>query len=486
MNQPSKERLRVLIFGRGMTAELTAAALATGLGGAATCIRVGSVAPAPDDILFGNAAGPSAYDFFRSIGLTEPRLFLGAPTSFSFGTKFDDWPTPGRSWLQSFQAPIETLFGVPFHQFLRERSEGLSPYLIAAAAAEAGKFAHPPEEQGHPLAKAEYGHHISPEALTALVGRHPAVTAQERYLSDGAEVMVEDGEIKGLKLVDGRTIEADLYVDCSGTERKLASAVGGRFATERSLSAANSQAALTSPPPAYRTVSLQSFGYDIDTPLQDRISKLRVFHPDQKKDAIGDEEALTFETGHLGEAWVGNCVAIGLASAVLEPLTPAPMMLLERAIQRLVELAPDADDMAVERREFNRLHANDTKNAALFTRALFVGDDFPDTPFWAETQVAETPPELDRKLKQFASRGVLVQYDHEPFDAEDWAVQHFGIGRRPSRQDAQVDQLPEQDIERALMTMRTTVDKVVAAMPPHHVYLAKFKDYLTRKNLDPS
>ena len=36
---------------------------------------------------------------------------------------------------------------------------------------------------------------------------------------------------------------------------------------------------------------------------------------------------------------------------------------------------------------------------------------------------------LKRKITQFESRGVILQYDLEPFNNEDWTQIHLGMGR---------------------------------------------------------
>ena len=68
---------------------------------------------------------------------------------------------------------------------------------------------------------------------------------------------------------------------------------------------------------------------------------------------------------------MGNCVAIGHAAEVQEPVTHAPMLLLQREIERLLTLVPCSGDMSVERREFNRQSADDFTHAEIFNRALF-------------------------------------------------------------------------------------------------------------------
>lgn len=488
MAHPSSPLKQILVYGSGLAAELTTIALAASVGQTAKIIRVVPPNLPQDDVLFGGIAPPSTYEFLRTLGVTEPRLLLGSDTSFSFGTQFENWPAGQKSWVQSFQQPLAPLFGVPFHQYLIARDEPLAPYLIAAQAAQTGAFAHPPEDRRHPLSRAEYGYHFDPAHLTALLANHPAHQVTERINGTLRQVQTSGETITALTLGDGRDVSADLYIDCSGLDRAMIGAVPVAFLDEAQVRVTATASPGAPPPAPCRTITARPDGWTAVTPLLNGAQSLSVSLADAPTDPSGpnDGTALDVKIGRLEQSWVGNCVALGHAATVAEPLSPAPMMLLERAIKRLLELIPHTDMMQVERREFNRRFENDADNAALFHRSLFTADDVPDQPYWREKYTSSTPAALDRKLSQYASRGVLVQYDHEPFNPEDWLVQHQGMGRTAKRHDVLVHRTPAAEVDQALGALRDAVKTTVQAMPPHPAYMAKFRDYLVRKHHDQS
>jgi len=184
--------------------------------------------------------------------------------------------------------------------------------------------------------------------------------------------------------------------------------------------------------------------------------------------------------GRRSTAWVGNCVAIGHAAGVVEPLSQAPMLLLQRDIERLLSLLPFSSDMSVERREFNRQSADDYTHAEIFNRALFETQPVADTPYWRAAREEPMHEKLAQKIVQFESRGVLVSFDLEPFNAEDWTILHYGMGRRPARHDRVADRAAETDVRRFLTSMRRDIENLARTLPTHHDYMAGLIRYLSQ------
>src|SRR3546814_11462409 len=89
---------------------------------------------------------------------------------------------------------------------------------------------------------------------------------------------------------------------------------------------------------------------------------------------MGDPRPLRFTAGHRKAAWVGNVVALGLASGFLEPLESTSIHLVQPGIARLMTLFPTRafDPRAIARykalklseyvaiRDFLVIHYNDT------------------------------------------------------------------------------------------------------------------------------
>ena len=475
MPKPDKT---IVIYGSGLAAMMTAIALANGLSDAYRIVLANDSAETSADIFYGSVTAPGGYDFYRSLGLDEPILFMNSATSFSFGTQYKNWPSRTGDWAQCHHQPLPLLAGVPLQHHLARNAVDLQPLLISAMAMQSGKFAHPPEDASIPLSRAEYGYQFSVQEWTKLLTEIVEAGRVEMLSGSVENVESSEGKIAGFHLGAGETIEADLYVDCSGPARHCLRALAEDFHVTRSLSASYSRQAATQLGPPAREVQAVPTGWVSRTFLQDAITTLDISHSDADGSFVDDFHCAL---GRVKSAWVGNCVAIGHAAGVVEPLTPAPMMLLQRDIERLLELVPVSADMTAERREFNRRFDDDFTHAEMFANAFFANDKHTPSAYWDEaTSNAQTEP-LQRKIAQFESRGLLVKYDLEPFNDEDWTILHNGMGRQAARYDLQVERIAKPDVQKQLSGMKQAVEQLVTRMPPHHLYVANMKSYLERQ-----
>lgn len=479
---------RIAIVGSGLTLRMTAAALARHLPPSIQVLCVNLEDAPASDIFLGSVTAPSAYGFNLLAGVTEPRLLLDTATSFCWGTEFAGWGAESRNWVQCFHLPLPVNAGVMFHHYLaRQGVREFEPYLMSAMAARRGVFAHPLEKGAQPLARGEYAYQFdaqsyqAPFAAAALSGKVQVVAVKMDRVETGP-----DG-IAALHLADGQAISADLYIDCTGPQATLLSTCT-EFSGSRVLKAFMSHRESAELGPACRKLTGAAYGWQSDTFLQGAISRLTVFHPESEVQALAShgaqpEKVSEVRVGRRKQAWSGNCVAVGQAAGVVEPLTHAPMLLLQRDIERLTSLIPFSRDMSVERREYNRQHEEDQSHAGLFHRALFETAAPADSPYWMAAREEPVPEQLAVKLAQFSGRGLLVAFDLEPFNPEDWTILHLGMGRWPSRHDRVADRASDKDVQQYLAGRRQDIAKLVNSMPSHHRYLTQLAQHLRQRKL---
>lgn len=463
----------ILICGDGLAARMTLVGLARQLP-PSIAIRWARAGEQDDiDLFYGTVTGPSAYGFNLMAGVDERQLTLDSAAAFSWGTRYASWGA-GRSWMQSFALPFPVIDGVQFHHYLAMAGVGgIDPFVAGLQAARRGVFVHPPRATAtgtpHPLSRAEYGYQFDPADHARLFEPPERV---ERIAGTLASVEVADGRIAGVTMDDGRVVTADLYVDASGPAARLLGALAGNAPTGRRIAITASDLPSDDQAPL-RTVRATPQGWESDTPLKGRTRRTVIGIPD---DVDGPQVTL----GRRPAAWVGNCVGVGQAAGVVEPLTPAPMLLLERDIERLLALIPVSAGMTVEAAEYNRRFAEDHDHAALFQQTLFAVDGLPDGPYWRAARGAAVAEKLARKLTLFDRRGVLVAYDLEPFHPEDWLILHLGMGRRPARYDALADRADEAQVVQFLTGMAREIEQGVATLPPARVYRTQLEQYLRK------
>ena len=479
MNAPVRH---IAVCGGGLAAHMTAAALGRQLPESIQISLVGADDRPDSDLMYGGVTPPTAYAFNLAAGVTEPRVLLETGTTFSWGTKFSHWGADSRSWIQCFHLPLPVLGGVPLHHYLRRLDiDELEPFLISGVAARRDAFAHPLEKGPKLLTRAEYGYHIDPQSYS----RAFAAASGSRVRSVAAPITaVEQGAdgIATLRLADGGTHAADMYVDCTGADARLISRLGGPVAGERRVRAALSFRDPSGPGSSCRTVTAHAFGWQSDTPLQGRVARLTVCDPESESAALaahdGSSRSTSVVLGRRREPWSGNCAAVGHAACLLEPLTQAPMLLLQRDIERLLTLIPLSTDMSVERREYNRQSDGDHLNAEIFNRALFETRSPPDAAYWRAARAEPMHERLAQKIARFEERGALVMFDLEPFNSEDWVILHYGMGRRAARHDRVADRMPEGDVRQYLTRMRREIEELAKSLPAHDVYLGRLVQHL--------
>ena len=470
----------ILIYGAGLAFEYVTAALSSALPESKSIVAIENLGSAKKDALYGNVSTPAIYNFHHNIGLSEPDLVLNTDTVFSYGTHYKNWGA-NEDWVQCFSLPFPVWDGVEFHHYLTRIADRLEPYLPGAMATKAGRFAHPPRDPKVILSRAEYGYQFDPQNIAKVLKTRPRPSNVTRLSGALRKTKIIDNTLHSIELESGEMFDADLFVDASGIEGSLIGQFDNRFVTDRNYNAAISVTQTGETGPPCRTVTASEKGWISSTPLKDRVVQVSV---SQIGDPVSNEEdadTLDLQIGRRGKTWIGNCVAVGHASAVIEPLTPAPIVLLRRDIERLLSLIPNSAEMSVESREFNRLFDDDHCHARLFNDAFYITASLPQSPFWDTAKLSVQNDKLNWKIDQYESRGALINFDLEPFNAQDWVILHAGIGRLPERYDVFANQIPLNDVEERLENIKKSVSSLVPKMPPHDRYLTNMKNYLEKK-----
>lgn len=455
--------VRIAIVGDGLLPALAAVTLAHRLerGDELTVIATGRGLDGLGPVGHAVAALP---DWQRSpaiAALPDAVLLHDRAASFSLGLAFAGWAQ--APWFLPFGDSGAPIGAVAFHHLLaRQRAAGNSPRLadfsLAAMAAQAERFAFPGDDPRSPLSSLAFGWHFDAGALAAALARFAGEQGVRATAAPLARVETNGPQIEALHLADGSRIEADLYLDCTGTEALLiGETLGVPYASwrhwlpaHRALVTVTSEA---SPPPPYALRLATPDGWISETPLAGARATATYFAQEAPADA------LPCESGIRSAAWSGNCVAIGASAAFVEPLLGTPLLLAQNALDRLARLLPAPGSTGVEAREFNRLHLSETECARDMAMTLYA-----TAP---ATRITDLPDTLARKLDLFASRGVVPMYDDELFEASDWIAMFDGQGLRPRRIDPLAAALPDDRIASHLARLRDRLIATLRAMPSH-------------------
>ncbi|MEP1446135.1 MAG: tryptophan 7-halogenase [Paraglaciecola sp.] len=456
-----------LVLGNTLAASMTVLALSKTLPKNTKIIWVKPITSCPSEVLYGGITSPEAYQFNLLLGITEPQLILETDTTFSFGTHFTHWGNHNRDWMQCFHLPFAATAGVELHHFMTRHGASLGDFLISSQAALQGTFAHPPTDNlQSPLSRAEYGYHFDPAQWSGMFAKQIDMNRIDVIDADTIKINQSLNHIDYVQLKDGTKLEADLYIDCSGTSSQLLGSLENDFVQQRTVNITKETQTTSATGPACRLISGSESGWRSVTPLRAQNQIVSLFESSIENQQEGCQ---LITLGHRKEAWKGNCLGIGHAAYALEPITPAAYILLKKDIERFLELLPVNYETQIERQEYNRRYQDDITHAELFHQAIYAGQrevGYPDSE------------KLDRKLSQYLHRGIVANYDFEPFNQQDWSILHAGLGRIPKRYDRMAEQVDFEQTQKNLDRMRAGIAHLAASMPAHHLYLEKFTTYL--------
>ena len=433
---------------------------------------------------------PSIRPFHESIGIDEHLLLRAAKGSFGLGVAFAGWVARNPAYFLPFGAVGAPLGPVAFHQLLaRLRRKGrtvrAADYSIAAIAAQAGRFARPSTDERSVLSQYAYGLHLDAwgylAAMRATAEAHGARAAAAPFRR---AVLGSAGEIASLELADGDAIDALLFVDATGADALLSGEVlGVGFESWRQWLPCDRAMAVRAPeasdPPPLGHVEAVANGWRSGTPLAGESGRMlcwsSVFGDVDAAATLGVEapHRVAFENGRRAEPWFRNCVAIGAAACVLEPLHPVGLHLVQSALARLVTLFPNSGEAPVEAAEYNRVTINELESARDFLITQYVTNGRVGETFWDAVRTIPPPENVAYKIALFESGGRMPMYDDDLFDEADWITLLDAQGVRPRRHDALSGTVPIERIEQHLAKMREAIIAGVKTMPPHGEYLRR-------------
>ena len=495
------DRMRdVIVLGGGLLGWSAAAALRRKL--PALRVTVVPLPPPPDALAerIGSTL-PSIVAFHRDIGMSDGDALLRANCSFRLATKFQHWNGELPSYVHSYDRYGQPLGTASFHtHWVRQAQLGsTSPfdqYSPAAAMARNDRFILPESDPASPFAHFEYGLALDSAAYPQMMrayARH--LGAIERPAGfRGVRLDGQTGFIAALALDDGQEIKADLFVDCSGPRALLRSALDQDFEDWNRWLPCDRLLLADAPPVAepspldhavahgagwrWMAQSLSrtshGFAYASSDLSDDKAARTLRGH------ASADPQApISLRQGRRPRPWLRNCVALGDAATMVEPLEWTNLHLAHSAIDRLVAMMPDRDCAAVELWDYNRQCAAETDRVRDFL-ALHYAASRRDESFWRRMRGTAPPDSLAHTMRLFAERGRLPFYEDETFDRDSWLAVLLGQGLIPRRTDPLIDAVPPAISEAAMASMREGIARLISTLPTHADFLRNLQRQAAR------
>ncbi len=489
---------RIVICGGGTAGWMSAAALAKLLGPAWQITLVESEEIGTVGV--GEATIPLINVFNQALELDENEFMRETSATFKLGIEFVNWGRQGDSYIHGF-GPLGPDIGLTkfHHYWLSQHRDGnpadLEAYSINIAAARAGRFMRARPDLGRsPLAEIAHAYHFDASLYAAFLRKFAerlGVTRVEGRIGSVSQ-RPEDGFIDAVTLTDGRRIEGQLFIDCSGfggllIEKTLKT---GYVDWSHWLPVDRAWAVPCEnhhPLTPYTRSTAHGAGWQWRIPLQHRMGNGHVFsssfigeqaaadllmsHLDAP--ALAEPRLLKFVTGKRRKLWNKNVVAVGLASGFLEPLESTSIHLIQNTIARLTTFFPYARFDDADIAEFNRQSDFEFERIRDFIILHYHATERRDTPFWNHVRTMDIPDSLAHKLALWKSNARIFRDSMELFSEISWVEVLLGQRVVPSGYHPLVDTLTPERVREFLAGVKATIGRCVEAMPVHEQYVAE-------------
>ena len=491
----------IVIVGGGTAGWMAAAPLAQQLARITgqSCQIVLIESPDIGTIGVGEATLPTIRNYNRSLGLDGVEFIKRTQGSFKLGIEFRDWGHLGNRFFHGFGdfGPAIDNRSAYMH-WLRLHRAGKVPsyeeWSTSTMMARANRFTPPQGDRPSAANAYSYAFHFDAGLYAAYLREYAMQRGVQRIESTivNVELRPEDGFVAAVKLTDGRRIEGDLFIDCSGFRGLLIEgAMKAGYEDWSAMLPCNSALAVPSarvgPLTPYTTSTARDSGWQWRIPLQHRTGNGHVycdhFTCDAKAEQVllegldskrlGDPRQLRFTTGRRKASWVKNVVALGLASGFLEPLESTSIQLIMDGVGLLIQYYPQRDFQPSLAAEFNRRVANQYESIRDFIILHYKLGRRDDSDFWRYCCAMPIPDSLQHQIELFRSTGRLVVLDTNGFSEASFVSILFGLGVMPKTCDPFIDGIDETQLLQHFTRLRSAIQGTVAAMPDHADFIER-------------
>ncbi len=487
---------KVIVVGGGTAGWMSAALIKRVLGDTVQLELVES-----DDIGIigvGEATIPPIQHVNSVLGLDEAEFLRETKATIKLAIRFENWRVIGEQYYHTFGAPGRSQAFCHFHHYwTRARQAGydtnLWDYDLNYLCAEANKFAK--LKVNDPVWELPYAYHFDSSLYGQYLRRYSerlGVVRTEGLIED-AELDAESGHVKTLILRDGRRIDGDFFVDCSGgrgllIRQKLGTEFedwGHWLPCDRAMAVPSERFEATLP---FTRSIAHAAGWQWRIPLQHRngnglVYSSRHYSDDEAADlllnnldskAVAEPKIIPFRTGRTKKQWNANVVAVGLSSGFLEPLESTSIYLIQSAIVRLVHLFPHAGVTDELVNEYNRQSKIEFELIRDFIIMHYYLNERDDSDFWRDLQSMEIPERITRKMELFRANGTLNQDQLDIFLEPSWLQVMLGQGIEPRDYHPLADSLTDAQLKDKLANTKKTKQQPLPQIPSHDEFLKMF------------
>ncbi|MEL7116597.1 MAG: tryptophan halogenase family protein [Pseudomonadota bacterium] len=376
----------------------------------------------------GEATTPGMVRTLKDVGISEKEFFKTCNASFKLGVSFDNWNVDkdGKpfSYINPFvRAPA--LRGIDMGNYFVNYGGGAQDFVGTYTATNGlvkalkGPRASGTKDYGQ---GASFAYHLDAGKFAALLQKHCVQRGVVHILENVKGVTQDErGYISGLELEKSGHHPVELVLDCTGFKGMIINEVLKEPFVDYSKYLANDRAMAVQIPhkdatkiePVTRSTALGA-GWSWRVPLYNRVGTGYVFSSAHRTDEEARDELLAhlghpegaeprvipMRVGRNRNAWVKNCLSIGLSGGFIEPLESTAIYMIDLAVRWLITYLPDSDFADPLRARYNKMMDALYNEVRDFICLHYQLGNRTDSQYWIDARTEmEVPDSLAENLE---------------------------------------------------------------------------------------
>ena len=457
---------RILIVGGGSAGWMTALTFARSLIDRGVEITV-LESPTVPIIGVGEGSTPWLRGFFDSLGIEEAEWMPACHATYKCGITFDGWSTkPGfERYFHPFASMLDNLTLTQFVHNTEARVNGANVYAhpdrFFIAARLAAHHRAPKANQNFPF-DIWHGYHFDAVLLGQFLQKKAVARGVRHRVAHVTHATVDGhGAIASVSTKEGDTIEADLFVDCTGFAGLL---IDKTLHTPFVSYGENlfNDAAVAIPSPIGESIPSETVstalkhGWAWKIPLTSRYGNGYVYStsfcsPDaaetELRERLGllnspvEARHLRMKIGRVSHHWNRNCLAVGLSQGFIEPLEATALLFIQQTAATFVEFLEKGDLSEAAHESFNQRVNEHFEGTRDYIVTHYKTNSRQDTDYWrANAQNMSLSDNLKKLLSAWMSgrsiaEGVRQQVIGKGYPVFSWYSIMAGMGIFPDAEE---------------------------------------------------
>ncbi|BDX06848.1 tryptophan halogenase family protein [Planctobacterium marinum] len=488
---------RVVVVGGGTAGWLSAAVIKKVIGNAVEVELVES--DAIGTVGVGEATIPPIRLINNVLGLDEAEFLRETNATIKLAIKFENWRVKDEGYFHTFGAPGQSYAFCHFHHFLKRaqmelgETSNIWDYDLNYLAAKDNKFAKINSKD--PIVDLPYAYHFDAGLYAQYLRKlseKMGVVRTEGKITDVTQ-HPDSGFIDLLHLEDGREIQGDLFIDCSGfrgllIQQKLNTGYedwSHWLPCDRAIAIPSERLEHTLP---YTRSIAHTAGWQWRIPLQHRNGNGHVYCSNYMSDdealqilsgnldtkPLADPNFIKFKTGRRRKQWNKNVIAVGLSSGFLEPLESTSIHLIQTAVVRLLHTFPHDGIKPELVAEYNKQSQIEFEQVRDFIILHYIANERDDSQFWRDMRTMPIPDSLRHKIELFKEDGRLFRENNDLFLEPSWLQVMMGQGIQPSDYHPMANNMSPEKLQMMLQTLKKIKEEPLQQLPSHDQFLKQF------------